>query len=307
MAPSFIYPRVQAIPQVDRASLRVDGVERVGYEFGLGGPRPFLYPVLGGSGALLTRMGHPNPVGHEHHRSIWFGHEKVAGTNFWGERPGTDIQVRHKRVVLYQDGAEWAGMVTESDWWAHGHAVMRQRLILVLEPFEDGTYALDFQTRFESVGVPVALDKSNFGFLGVRMAKTISETHGGGKLTADDGTTGEKGIFGTAHRWIDYSGPSAPDTVEGICYMDHPENPRHPTHWHVRADGWMIASVTLAEPHGLATDHPLDLRYRLLIHSGAADRPKLEQAWKSYAKLPAYTQTPAVKAELPALHRGKPA
>ena len=290
---SFSYPKVEAIPQVDRASLRIDGVERAGFEFGQGGPRPFIYPVVGPSGALLTRMGHPNPVGHEHHRSVWFGHEKVDGTNFWAERPQTDIQVRHKRVFLYQDGNDWAGLVADSDWWAHGHAIMRQRLTLVLEPTADGGFALDLQSRFESVGIPVPLDKTNFGFLGVRVAKTISEQFGSGRLTAADGTTGEPAIFGKAHRWVDYSGPSAPDKVEGICYMDHPENPRHPTHWHVRKDGWMEAAFNLAEPYGLATDHPLDLRYRLLIHDGPADRASLDRAWSTCAKTPAYAIIPA--------------
>ncbi len=137
------------------------------------------------------------------------------------------------------------------------------------------------------------LAKTNFGFLGVRVAKTISEQFGGGRLTAADGSTGEPAIFGKAHRWVDYSGPAAPDQVDGICYMDHPDNPRHPTHWHVRKDGWMEAAFNLAGPYGLATDHPLDLRYRLLIHRGPADRDALDQAWTKFAKTPAYSIAPA--------------
>ena len=82
------FPTVQALPEIDRASLRIDGVERVGYEFGSGTTRPFLFPIIGPSGRGLTRMGHPNPVGHEHHKSAWFGHEKVAGVNFWADRAG---------------------------------------------------------------------------------------------------------------------------------------------------------------------------------------------------------------------------
>lgn len=301
---SFPFPRVQALPQVDRASLRVDGIERAGFEFGQGGPRPFIYPVVAPSGALLTRMGHPNPVGHEHHRSVWFGHEKVDGTNFWGEHAHSDIQVRHKRVFLYQDGTDWAGLVADSDWWAHGHTIMRQRLTLVLEPTADGGFVLDLQSRFESVGVPVPLETTNFGFLGVRVAKTISEQFGAGRLTAADGTSGEPAIFGKTHRWVDYSGPSAPGKVEGICYMDHPDNPRHPTHWHVRRDGWMAASFNMAEPYGLATDHPLDLRYRLLIHADPADRTSLDQAWNRFAKTPAYVIVPPNGSHLASLRRG---
>jgi hypothetical protein len=300
----FTFPRVQALPEIDRASLRIDGQERVGYEFGLDKPRPFLFPIVGGSGAPLTRMGHPNPVGHEHHKSVWFGHQKVAGTNFWEERPGSDVRVRHLRVLLYQDGPDWGGLVAEIDWRVGDRSVMRQQLIVAIEPTADGGFALDLQSRFESPGGPVELGRSNFGFLGVRVAKTISEQFGGGRLTADDGATGEPAIFGKTHRWVDYSGPSAPGKVEGICYMDHPENPHHPSPWHVRQDGWMVAAFNLAEPYGVARDHPLDLRYRLLIHDGPADRARLDAAWQSFAKLPRYTIAPIRGQNIPALHRG---
>lgn len=301
---SFVFPRIQVLPQIDRASLRIDGIERVGYEFGYGKSRPFLYPLVGNSGACLTRMGHPNPIGHEHHKSIWFAHQKVGGVNFWEEREHSDVQVRHKRVVLYQDGSDWAGLVADLDWWAHGHTVMRQKLTLVIEPSGGNEFALDLQSRFESVGIPVELGQTNFGFLGVRVAKTISEQFGGGTLTAADGSTGESAIFGKTHRWVDYSGPTSPGMVEGICYMDHPDNPHHPSPWHVRRDGWMEAAFNLAEPSGLAKDHSLDLRYRLYVHNGAANRAGLDRAWEVFARTPPYTMTPVRGQDLATLHRG---
>jgi hypothetical protein len=301
---SFVFPRVQAIPEIDRASLRVDGLERLGYNFGVGTSRPFFFPVVGPSGAWLTRMGHPNPVGHEHHKSVWFGHEKINGINFWGDFPHSDIQVRHQRVTLYQDGADWAGLAADLDWWAHGHTIMRQRLIVVLEPKSDGGFALDLQSRFEAVGIPVELGKTNFGFLGVRVAKTMSEQFGGGRLRNAEGATGEPAIFGKPSRWVDYSGPAAPGKVEGICYMDHPDNPHHPSPWHVRRDGWMEAAFNLAEPYGLATDHPLDLRYRLLIHAGAPAPEALTVAWEEFAKTPPYTIVPPQGQNLASLRRG---
>ena len=51
MKSSVSFPRVQAIPGIARASLCVDGVERAGYEFGEGGSRPFIFPLIGPSGA----------------------------------------------------------------------------------------------------------------------------------------------------------------------------------------------------------------------------------------------------------------
>src|SRR4051794_15585047 len=159
MRDAFEFPAVQALPEVDRASLRIDGVERVGYDFGAGTTRPFLFPIIGPSGRGLTRMGHPNPVGHEHHKSAWFGHEKVAGVNFWADRPGSDVRIRHRRVELYQDGVDRGGLVADLDWWADGRTLLRHRLMIVLEPREGGGFVLDFQSRFESTGAPVELGK----------------------------------------------------------------------------------------------------------------------------------------------------
>jgi hypothetical protein len=302
----YQFPRCQAIPGIDRASRLIDGREVVGYEFAPGGSRPFFDPVLGPSGRMLTRMGHPNPVGHEHHKSVWFGHQFVDGVNFWGEPNGLDVQTRHRRVLWYEDGPEWAAFAAEVEWYAEGSVRLSQLLIAAVEPMgADGSYALDLQSRFTSPdGRPIELGKTNFGFLGVRVAKTISEQFGGGRLTNAEGHTGEDAIFGTRSRWVDYSGPVAPGVTEGICYLDHPDNPRHPAHWHVRRDGWMEAAFCLAEPYGVAVDHPLDLRYRLLVHPGPADPAALDRAWKRFAETPAYAYNPPPRGEFPSIRRG---
>jgi hypothetical protein len=303
---AFVFPRVQALPGVDRAALCIDGVERVGYEFGSGQARPFLFPVIGPSGRPLTRMGHPNPVGHEHHKSVWFGHQKVAGNNFWEERPNTDVRVRHRRVTAYRDGADWAGLAAEWEWWAVGRGWLRQGLIVAIEPRDDGGFALDLQSRFEPTGGAVELGQTNFGFLGVRVAKTLSDQFGGGRLVNADGAVGEPAIFGKPSRWVDYSGPAAPGRVEGIAYLDHSDNPHHPTPWHVRRDGWMEAAFNLASSYLIAPDHPLTLRYRLVIHAGAADPTALNRAWEEFAAKPPYRFVPAQRGEIPTIGRVRP-
>jgi hypothetical protein len=308
-ATDFVFPRCQAIPQLERASLRIDGREVVGYEFEPGKPRPCFVPVLGPSGRELTRIGHPNPVGHEHHRSVWFGHQFVDDINFWGEVPNTDIQVRHKRVLWYEDGPQWAAFAAEIDWYADGKNRLSQFLIAAVEPSTtwEGCYALDLQSRFTSPdGRPVELGKTNFGFLGVRLAKSISEQFGGGRLTGSEGGIGEDAIFETRNRWVDYSGPVAPGVFEGITYFDHPDNPRHPSHWHVRRDGWMEAAFSHPEAYGVAADHPLDLRYRLFIHGVSADFevfPDLDQPWQEFAETPPYEYIARDETGFPSIRR----
>ncbi len=133
----------------------------------------------------------------------------------------------------------------------------------------------------------------------------MSEQFGGGKLTDALGSRGESAIFDKASRWVDYSGPTAPGKIEGICVMDHPSNPNHPTCWHARSDGWIGASFNPDSPHGLARDHPLALRYRLLVHSGHADAELLNRGWETYARTSAYEIVPPHQREIASLRRGE--
>ena len=144
----------------------------------------------------------------------------------------------------------------------------------------------------------VELGKTNFGFLAVRVAKTLSVHFGGGALTNSEGQQGEKAIFGKPARWVDYSGPVAvgrgaarKPVTEGITYFDHPTNPRYPTHWHVREDGWMGASFCMHEGLTIAADAPLALRYLLHAHRGAYDDAKAQSVHESFANRPGFQIT----------------
>ena len=94
---------------------------------------------------------------------------------------------------------------------------------------------------------------------------------------------------------MDYSGPvvvgEGPDrkvVTEGITYFDHPDNPRYPSHWHVREDGWMGSGFCLKEPFNVKAGAPLVLRYLLHAHSGAYDHKKAEAVEAAFAKRPGF-------------------
>jgi hypothetical protein len=305
---SFEFPVAQAIPGPENVQLRWKNQEMATYEFGLNLPKPFVHPLRGPSDAVLTRYGHPNPQSnHDHHRSIWFGHQFIRPLdaqptgktatppqewNFWEEpKPTSDVKIRHSRVLALEDGPNFAATAVEAIWWAGGRQLLRQTTIYAISRIDDKHQALDVQAEFTVInGLMIELGKSNFGLMGVRVAKTISEQFGGGRLLNSESAVGEPAIFGKTARWVDYSGPTGPDLQEGICYMDHPSNPRHPSHWHVRRDGWMIASITLSDSWRIAADHPLKLRYRLLAHSleGRNDRERLDHQWSQFAQTKGY-------------------
>ncbi len=237
----------------------------------------------------LTRMGHPGAPDHDHHRSIWFAHADVAGHNFWSDRG--EARIRQKQWLAYEDGQEEAVMAVRLGWYdAEGRELMEQEVVAALRGGGEPGPQLEIQATFVPAGETVELGKTNFGFLAVRMAKYLSGHFGGGVITDSEGRTGEKEIFGKRARWVDYSGPRSGDreAQEGITYFDHPANPRYPTHWHLREDGWMGASFGMKEAFTIRRAEPLKLRYLLLGHAEPADRKELGALAEEFGKRPPF-------------------
>ncbi len=293
----FATARCEVLPLPGRqASFQIDGVEKARWHFGGEYPRPFLFPRAGPAGAAGTRMGHPGAENHDHHRSVWFAHHDVAGVDFWSDQ--TEGRVRQKHWYAYADGDDEAVMASRCGWYdGEGRELMAQDIVAALIPLDEGEHALEIQIDLSppAGAESVALGKTNFGFLAVRVAKTISVHFGAGRLTSSEGRQGEPAIFGHPARWIDYSGPVAvgrgPDrktAVEGITYFDHPDNPRYPTCWHVREDGWMGAAFCMNGGFTIASDQALTLRYLLHAHRGAYDRAKAESVHAAFAARPRF-------------------
>lgn len=296
-------PRCEVVPlDGHQVSFSLDGVEKVRWQFGDDYPRPYFYPFYGPSGAMLTRMGHPGAPNHDHHQSIWFAFSKLNGLDFWANGSGTTI--RQKQWLCYQDGQAEALMAVQLGWYdAEGKEVMQQELIAALLPIagveERGAteHALEIQATFKPGGnlKTLKLEQTNFGFLAVRVAKSISDYFGHGELTNSEGAVGEPACFAQPARWMDYSGVVWVGTSEarrslreGITFFDHPSNTRYPTHWHVRQDGWMGAAYALAANSEISRDQPLVLRYLLHAHSGEYAPERAARIAQQFAERPGF-------------------
>ena len=289
----YTVPTVELLPLADhQVSFRNAGEEFTRWHFSKQYPRPFFFPLDGPSGESLTRMGHPGAANHDHHRSVWFAHHDVAGVDFWSDR--TNAVIRQKHWYAYVDGDQEAIMAVALGWYdGEGRELLTQDVIAVFRPLPKGESHLEIQSTFRPAGRAdsVRLGKTNFGLLAVRVAKTLSVHFGGGAITNSEGQRGEAELFGKPARWMDYSGPIVAGqgehrkTVsEGITYFDHPDNPRYPTRWHVREDGWMGASFCMDNGYTIAADSPLQLRYLLHTHSGGYDARSAEATHSDFAK-----------------------
>src|SRR5262249_1560363 len=170
---------------------QIDGGERLRWHFGPSYPRPFFYPLVGPSGAALTRMGHPGAPDHDHHRSIWFAHHKVQGVDFWGDR--TTARVRQKAWRAVHDGdAEAALAVTLGRSDRHDpRELLEQELVAAVRPGPDGETFVELQSTFKPTAESIEFGQTNFGFLAVRVAKHLSAHFGDGVITNSDGASGE--------------------------------------------------------------------------------------------------------------------
>jgi hypothetical protein len=279
-------PRMQVVPMpYHQASFQRNGLEIARYHFSPALNRPFIFPVIGPSGRSLTRMGHPHdPESHSHHNSVWISHNDVDGISFWSD--GGNGKIRHKRILKFEDGNEGCSIITENQWVSNkGKVLLHETRRVTPVPLDGSEWLMIIDMEFKANNKPVTLEKTPFGIIGIRMAKTIGVNDGGGTIRNSEGAVDEKEVFWKRARWVDYSGPIASVKQEGITLLDHPDNPNHPSYFHVRNDGWMGASLTHDGPRTIQLDKPLHLRYGLYIHSEMKPNDKIEAIWKQFTQV----------------------
>jgi hypothetical protein len=296
-------PRMQVLPLPGGiASVEREGQEISRYYFGPELYRPFLYPLIGPSGKSLTRMGHPrDPNGHSHHNSVWVSHHDVGGVGFWNDAASSKGRIIHQRVLRYEDTDDEALIEVVNLWKddeGRGKTLLEETRTMRFQPGERRQWLLVLDIVLTAPKESVTLGKSNFGFVGVRMAKTIGVHDGGGTIRNSEGAVNEPQVHEKPARWCDYSGPIArensgdnrtsaamPDSTAGITLLDHPSNPNHPTVFHVRDDGWMGAALTFAAPRTIEPGSPLKLRYGLWVHSGVPADDQINARFDEFAKI----------------------
>jgi sugar phosphate isomerase/epimerase len=262
-------------------------------------PRPFFYPVIGPTGALVVRnwpMKDINPdeaKDHVHHKSLWFTHGEINGQDFWGEGSSRSGNIVHDKFLKVSSGQDMGEIVSTNKYVAKdGKIVCTDTRTHKFYNTANGQI-MDFEITIHASNGQVTLGDTKEGSMAIRLAPTmrLEGKVGKGHIINSAGDIDGK-TWGKRAEWCDYYGP-VDGQIVGVAIFDHPDNPRHPTWWHVRDYGLFAANpfgVHYFEnkPAGtgdlvIPAGESLTFKYRFYFHKGDEKQGKVAQQYSEYA------------------------
>jgi hypothetical protein len=284
------------------------------YRFGDELAKPIIWPLLAPKGDEVTRAWPMRPAAkggstdHKHQKSAWFTYgdvvpegmklkhkrKGVQGIDFWAEEPGCGRIVCVRTRDFHHDDNR-ASVTTENEWrTADGDKIMDEVRKIRFLNYETARLIVVDIDLLASV-VPIVFGDTKEGAFGVRVADSMTEKMGKGRLTNAEGKVGMLQCWGRVSAWCDYSGPVEGKTV-GIAIFASPDNPL-PSAWHSRDYGLMAANPFARAKSGypdmtgkkdlvrLAKDEHLKLRYGIYVHAGDVKEGKVAEGYELFKKM----------------------
>lgn len=297
----------------DRVRVEIGGQLFTEYHYGTNVPRPVLYPVIGPTGAGMTRNFPMKEVpgedhDHPHHRGLAWSHMRINEISTWADpspRPGSKVgtTVHRKFLELKSDPAVGVLRSVNQIVSPDGQPVCDE--FLTIRFYDRGPErVLDYEVELRATHGEVVLGDQKDGGMGIRLAETMrvvgarkkgekKAAPGFGHIVTSEGVR-DADAWGKRAKWCDYYGPVEGKTV-GVAIFDHPTNPRHPTWWHVRTYGLFTAN-----PFGISSfeknpdknvgnltvpaGQSVTFRYRFYFHEGDERQGRVEEQYSAYVK-----------------------
>lgn len=244
---------------------------------------PYLFPLAGpATGRSLTEE---SALPYPHHRSAYFGCDRVNGGNYWQEGFETG-QILSKGPRLGPTVAGAVEILDACEWQRPGGpVVMRdQRSIRVTLPGPLLRF-VDWDITWTAVE-DVKIEKTNHSLFSIRGATDIVPT-GRGVLVNAEGERGEKGTYGKRSAWCAFEGrrrgPEG-EVQEGIALFDHPGNPWTPCPWFTRDYGFLSPTPFYFrdEPWKIGAGDSVRLRYRLVLFAGGGALAGMSERYREW-------------------------
>lgn len=278
--------RLQARLHKDKVVVKIDGKLFTVYTVDRAQKYPYFWPVVGPASqqSVTTETSQPYP----HHHSLFFGCDRVNGGNYWQESTERG-QIVSQGPRIVEPGGDRVVFTDECLWRQPGREpIIRDVRRIVITAPSDEVRFIDFSITLQPL-TDVTILKSNHALFSARVVPELS-VKSGGTLVNAQGATGEKGTWGVASEWCDYSG-TRDGVTEGIAILQHPDNRWFPAKWFTRDYGFFsptpmnwLEGGRLELPRGQA----LTLSYRIVVHAGDAKRADIATIFQAYKQ----TQAP---------------
>ncbi len=291
-------------PKTGCADIFIGGSLFTSYHYANKWVRPFLHPVIGPKGVHVTRdwpIERPAPKDkhdHRHHRSIWVAYGECDEVDNWLETKGHGWQ-RHQGFKELTSGPVFGQIVAQIEWCAgSGEKQFEETRTLRFYATPPDFRLFDLTVSFHMGEKTVTFrDTKEGGLISVRVA-TALDVDRGGRIENGYGGIDEAETWGKRAPWCDYSGTINGLPV-GIAVLDHEENPRYPTWWHVRNYGLMTANCFAWSYYrpgsGLRGDMVFEKgstttwKYRVYIHRGDARQGQVADRFHDFNAPPLVT------------------
>lgn len=287
--------RWQAQLKANALEITRDGNLVTRYVFS-GATKPYLYPIHAQTGVPMTRA-YPmeqregESTDHPHQRSFWFTHGDVNGVDFWTET-GQKGRIVHREFSDISGGRVGTFITTRNEWRTpQGQLVCTDTREVYVYDMDD-LRVIDFTVTIRAGEQPVRFGDTKEGTFGIRIPTSMEQRHGKGTILTAAGKR-DKEAWGTRAVWCTYSGDVGGE-VYSISVFDHPNNPHHPTYWHVRDYGLFAANPfgwrdfqnnpnvdgSITVPAG----GQITFRYRTIFAKGAIPAERLNALYEAFAK-----------------------
>jgi hypothetical protein len=151
---------------------------------------------------------------------------------------------------------------------------------------------MDFEITIHASEGKVIMGDTKEGSMAIRLTPTmrLKGKVGKGHILNSEGQKDGQ-TWGKRAAWCDYYGP-VKDQIVGVAIFDHPDNPKHPTWWHVRDYGLFAAN-----PFGqhdferkekgvgeitIPAGESLTLKYRFYFHKGDTNQADVAKHYREY-------------------------
>ena len=272
--------------------------------------KPVLYPIKTSTGTEITRGFPLNPrpgerTDHPHHIGLCFNYGYVNGYDFWNNSTAIPKDRRKDYGTIKHIGIDnlsvtpGQGLIVVRESWINpaGEELLSEKTEFHFIVRGD-VRIIDRITTLTATSGDVSMKDTKEGGFGLRVArqlempsdeeliltdaqgipstvKKMSNEGVTGNYRNSNGVTGDD-VYGTRALWVLLYGKIG-NEEESVVMIDHPSNPGHPTYWHARGYGLLLANPLGASAYSngknvmdfsIPSDTSVTFKFRLAVCSG---------------------------------------